>query len=286
MNLVTNLWLLKPNTNLSHSFNFSNSTQRNSKFLTRKKKIIFVIFCQNFFPLIYFRPKRRDLSPFNIKQYFLRDVVGTTNLSATHTCPPIKLNSLINNLSPLSLFVHLNLERRIFSLIHMTCILSCSHGVVIATAMVFSSTALFLTISRQLSGNHQTSDQQILRPCLCSGTFLSSLTILRLEKVSKFLVSSIQRKKRNRGRRRRRWSLQRMWKSLKGTVKSIVERGKVYGETYRNRWLNRIRPVQFVETTCLLTGLLCTMGFLETEIIEFSAPINFCCFFFWRKKKK
>ncbi|CAG7867945.1 unnamed protein product [Brassica rapa] len=50
----------------------------------------------------------------------------------------------------------------------MTCILSCSHGVVIATAMVFSSTALFLTISRQLSGNHQTSDQQILRPCLCS----------------------------------------------------------------------------------------------------------------------
>ncbi|KAH0920704.1 hypothetical protein HID58_020722 [Brassica napus] len=33
----------------------------------------------------------------------------------------------------------------------MTCILSCSHGVVIATAMVFSSTALFLTISRQLS---------------------------------------------------------------------------------------------------------------------------------------
>ncbi|KAJ0242275.1 hypothetical protein HA466_0207590 [Hirschfeldia incana] len=50
----------------------------------------------------------------------------------------------------------------------MTCILSCSHGVVIATAMVFSSTALFLTISRQLSGNHQTSDQPIPRPCLCS----------------------------------------------------------------------------------------------------------------------
>ncbi|KAF8061205.1 hypothetical protein N665_1211s0005 [Sinapis alba] len=51
----------------------------------------------------------------------------------------------------------------------MTCILSCSHGVVIATAMVFSSTALFLTISRQLSGNHQTSDQhEILRPCICS----------------------------------------------------------------------------------------------------------------------
>ncbi|KAF3517748.1 hypothetical protein DY000_02059388 [Brassica cretica] len=53
----------------------------------------------------------------------------------------------------------------------MTCILSCSHGVVIATAMVFSSTALFLTISRQLCGNNQPSDiqdQQILRPCLCS----------------------------------------------------------------------------------------------------------------------
>ncbi|KAG2250763.1 hypothetical protein Bca4012_063828 [Brassica carinata] len=53
----------------------------------------------------------------------------------------------------------------------MSCILSCSHGVVIATAMVFSSTALFLTISRQFSGNHQTSDlqdQQSLRPCLCS----------------------------------------------------------------------------------------------------------------------
>ncbi|CAH8391212.1 unnamed protein product [Eruca vesicaria subsp. sativa] len=50
----------------------------------------------------------------------------------------------------------------------MTCILTCSHGVVIATAMVFSSTALFLAISRQFSGNHQTSDQQILRPCLCS----------------------------------------------------------------------------------------------------------------------
>ncbi|CAN7083505.1 hypothetical protein Bca4012_098202 [Brassica carinata] len=53
----------------------------------------------------------------------------------------------------------------------MTCILSCSHGVVIATAMVFSSTALFLTISRQLCGNNQPSDiqdQHILRPCLCS----------------------------------------------------------------------------------------------------------------------
>ncbi|VYS48888.1 unnamed protein product [Arabidopsis thaliana] len=49
----------------------------------------------------------------------------------------------------------------------MTCILSCSHGVVIATAMVFSSTALFLAISRQFSGN-QTSDQQILRSCLSS----------------------------------------------------------------------------------------------------------------------
>ncbi|ESQ30191.1 hypothetical protein EUTSA_v10011857mg [Eutrema salsugineum] len=52
----------------------------------------------------------------------------------------------------------------------MTCMLSCSHGVVIATAMVFSSTALFLAISRQFSGN-QTSDhqdQQILRSCLCS----------------------------------------------------------------------------------------------------------------------
>ncbi|CAA7013730.1 unnamed protein product [Microthlaspi erraticum] len=52
----------------------------------------------------------------------------------------------------------------------MTCILSCSHGVVIATAMVFSSTALFLAVSRQFSGN-QTSeidDQQILRSCLSS----------------------------------------------------------------------------------------------------------------------
>ncbi|CAD5315346.1 unnamed protein product [Arabidopsis thaliana] len=33
--------------------------------------------------------------------------------------------------------------------------------------MVFSSTALFLAISRQFSGN-QTSDQQILRSCLSS----------------------------------------------------------------------------------------------------------------------
>ncbi|KAJ4896703.1 hypothetical protein Rs2_23497 [Raphanus sativus] len=49
----------------------------------------------------------------------------------------------------------------------MACILSCSHGVVIATAMVFSTTALFLTISRQFS-NNQTSDQQILRSCLSS----------------------------------------------------------------------------------------------------------------------
>ncbi|OAP18123.1 hypothetical protein AXX17_AT1G46850 [Arabidopsis thaliana] len=55
----------------------------------------------------------------------------------------------------------------------MTCILSCSHGVVIATAMVFSSTALFLAISRQFSGN-QTSDQQILRSCLSSGTLFRS----------------------------------------------------------------------------------------------------------------
>ncbi|KAH0925963.1 hypothetical protein HID58_018219, partial [Brassica napus] len=54
--------------------------------------------------------------------------------------------------------------------IHMACMLSCSHGVVIATAMVFSSTALFLAISRQFSTN-QTSDlhdQQILRSCLSS----------------------------------------------------------------------------------------------------------------------
>ncbi|XP_010462100.1 PREDICTED: uncharacterized protein LOC104742758 isoform X2 [Camelina sativa] len=51
----------------------------------------------------------------------------------------------------------------------MTCILSCSHGVVIATAMVFSSTALFLAISRQFSSGTQTSDQQILlRSCLSS----------------------------------------------------------------------------------------------------------------------
>ncbi|KAJ0250428.1 hypothetical protein HA466_0137630 [Hirschfeldia incana] len=49
----------------------------------------------------------------------------------------------------------------------MACILSCSHGVVIATAMVFSTTALFLAISRQFSSN-QTSDQQILRSCLSS----------------------------------------------------------------------------------------------------------------------
>ncbi|EOA36599.1 hypothetical protein CARUB_v10011799mg [Capsella rubella] len=50
----------------------------------------------------------------------------------------------------------------------MTCILSCSHGVVIATAMVFSSTALFLAISRQFSGTQTSSDQRILPPCLSS----------------------------------------------------------------------------------------------------------------------
>uniref|UniRef100_A0A1J3JX50 Uncharacterized protein n=3 Tax=Noccaea caerulescens TaxID=107243 RepID=A0A1J3JX50_NOCCA len=52
----------------------------------------------------------------------------------------------------------------------MTCILSCSHGVVIATAMVFSSTALFLAVSRQFSGNQssEVDDQQILRSCLSS----------------------------------------------------------------------------------------------------------------------
>ncbi|CAN8321572.1 unnamed protein product [Cochlearia groenlandica] len=51
----------------------------------------------------------------------------------------------------------------------MTCILNCSHGVVIATAMVFSSTALYLTISRQFSANRKSSsDQQILRSCLFS----------------------------------------------------------------------------------------------------------------------
>ena len=63
----------------------------------------------------------------------------------------------------------------IHTYIHMACMLSCSHGVVIATAMVFSSTALFLAISRQFSTN-QTSDlhdQQILRSCLSSGTLLA-----------------------------------------------------------------------------------------------------------------
>ncbi|CAH8260632.1 unnamed protein product [Arabidopsis lyrata] len=53
--------------------------------------------------------------------------------------------------------------------------LSCSNGtVVIATAMVCSSTALFLAMARQFHGNHQTSkvlDQTprpILRSCLSS----------------------------------------------------------------------------------------------------------------------
>ncbi|KAL1195324.1 hypothetical protein V5N11_013726 [Cardamine amara subsp. amara] len=52
----------------------------------------------------------------------------------------------------------------------MACILSCSHGVVIATAMVFSSTALFLAISRQFSGNQtsEVEDQSIIRSCLSS----------------------------------------------------------------------------------------------------------------------
>ncbi|CAH2036497.1 unnamed protein product [Thlaspi arvense] len=52
----------------------------------------------------------------------------------------------------------------------MTCILSCSHGVVIATAMVFSSTALFLAVSRQFSGNQtsEVDDQPFLRSCLSS----------------------------------------------------------------------------------------------------------------------
>ncbi|KAL1189444.1 hypothetical protein V5N11_025090 [Cardamine amara subsp. amara] len=57
----------------------------------------------------------------------------------------------------------------------MSSMLGCSNGTVaIATAMVFSSTALFLTMARQFHGNHQTSKIQnqtprpILRSCLSS----------------------------------------------------------------------------------------------------------------------
>lgn len=188
------LWLIEPNTTLS--------LQQKIKRRQHTKKLQTYDYCQNFFPQFLSNPLLNKLQSFF--SCFREDIPHRSTTSSTccvtlfvrpislqHTHALLLNSILINNLSYLSLFLHqivsfhLNLERRISSLIHMTCILSCSHGVVIATAMVFSSTALFLTISRQLCGNNQPSDiqdQHILRPCLCSGTFLSFLTILRPEK--------------------------------------------------------------------------------------------------------
>ncbi|CAL9218690.1 unnamed protein product [Arabidopsis halleri] len=101
----------------------------------------------------------------------------------------------------------------------MTCILSCSHGVVIATAMVFSSTALFLAISRQFSGN-QTSDQQILRSCLSS-----------------------EEKKRQRKKKK------------KVKFAENVKETKGNGEEYRKKSLRRIVPEQMVKPE--KTGSVC-----------------------------
>ncbi|XP_010479768.1 PREDICTED: uncharacterized protein LOC104758576 [Camelina sativa] len=101
----------------------------------------------------------------------------------------------------------------------MTCILSCSHGVVIATAMVFSSTALFLAISRQFSSGTQTSDQQILlRSCL----------------------SSEEKKKQRKQRKRKK----------KVKFAENVREPKGNGEEYRKKMeqhLKRIVPEQMIE---------------------------------------
>ncbi|XP_010542251.1 PREDICTED: uncharacterized protein LOC104815531 [Tarenaya hassleriana] len=78
----------------------------------------------------------------------------------------------------------------------MSCMLSCSNGVVIATAMVVSSTALFLAISRQFSGN-QTTQGQGPRPILRSS--LSSEEKKRERKKQKKRVRFAENVKETKG---------------------------------------------------------------------------------------
>lgn len=89
-----------------------------------------------------------------------------------------------------------------------------------------------------------------------------------------FVLAYLQRKRRNRGRRRE-FASRGTWKIRKGTGKSIG-RGNWAGEPYRSQWLNRARPVQYVEyPRCQRTGWLCTMGFSETEITGLNVLIDF-----------
>ena len=84
----------------------------------------------------------------------------------------------------------------------MSYMLGCSNGTVaIATAMVFSSTALFLATARQFYGNQtsqvrdQTPPPPLLRSCLSSsGTFFFSMARkFHLKKIRFSLVLVMQR---------------------------------------------------------------------------------------------
>lgn len=161
----------------------------------------------------------------------------------------------------------------------MSSMLGCSNGtVVIATAMVFSSTALFLAFARQFHGNQtsKTPRTVVLRSCLSSGT----ISFSRADKFrthfpgNTSLFHGMQRKRRNRGgRRKRKCASTRMWKIPRGTGKSTGGRNSAE-EPYR--WLNRERPIRFVESPpCQRTAWLCTMRFSETEITELNALIDF-----------
>lgn len=136
--------------------------------------------------------------------------------------------------------------------------LSCSNGtVVIATAMVCSSTALFLAMARQFHGNHQTSkvlDQTprpILRSCLSSGTIFFSVPRMFLidfsGKVSFFFPWDAEETRKQRKRIK------------KVRFSDNVKDTKGNGKEYRRRELNR-RSVPEPVTKPEKTGSMCRIS--------------------------
>ena len=150
----------------------------------------------------------------------------------------------------------------------MSYMLGCSNGTVaIATAMVFSSTALFLATARQFYGNQtsQVHDQTppsppILRSCLSSsGTFFFSrgrkLRLIFFSRENKFLFCSCDAEGMKKQRRKKK----------KVRFAENVKDTKGNGEEYRKRMELSRRTVPEIATKPGKTGSICGISTLPAN---------------------
>ena len=153
---------------------------------------------------------------------------------------------------------------------------SISQGLVLTTAMVVSSTVLYLAFSRpktfsqfQVSGNSTSlqSDKQILRSCLSSGkqTILFLLPQFFPSLMRKSFSFSLfvnlnfelnlqrKRKRKERRRRRRKWNLLIMWRNQVELPKNPEGSKTECRDFVEMKFQNSVK--------CQQTELLCIMEF-------------------------